>query len=142
MNLEILFSLANATALAAWLLLAFAPRWKFTRKLVHSGAVPLLLSVAYLILLALFFGKAEGGFGTLAGVMKLFSSPNVVLAGWIHYLVFDLFVGAWEVNDAQTRGISHWLVVPCLFFTLMFGPVGFLLYHILRFFLAREVNHA
>lgn len=132
MNAETIFSIANLTALLGWILLAAAPRWKFTGKLVLSGAIPLLLSAAYLILIVLFFGSAEGGFGSLADVMKLFTNQWAVLAGWIHYLAFDLFVGSWEVKDARERGISHWFVVPCLVLTFLLGPIGFLLYHILR----------
>ncbi len=133
MNAETIFSIANMTALAAWILLVVVPRWRWTRKIVLSGAIPLLLSGAYLILIVLFFGKAEGGFDSLANVMKLFTNQWATLAGWIHYLTFDLFVGSWEVKDSQARGISHWLVIPCLILTFIFGPIGFLLYHILRF---------
>ena len=68
----------------------------------------------------------------------MFSVPQAVLAGWIHYLVFDLFVGAWEVRDAKRLGISHWFILPCLFFTLMLGPIGLLLYFILRWAMRRE----
>jgi len=132
MNAETIFSIANLVALVGWLLLIFAPRWKWTQKIVASGAVSLLLSVAYLVLIVLFFGKAEGGFGSLADVMKLFSNPYAALAGWIHYLAFDLFVGSWEVKDAGKRGISHWFVLPCLVLTFLLGPIGFLLYGILR----------
>ncbi|HEV8159098.1 MAG TPA: ABA4-like family protein [Pyrinomonadaceae bacterium] len=132
MNAETIFSIANLVALVGWLLLIFAPRWKWTQKIVVSGAVSLLLSVAYLVLIVLFFGKAEGGFGSLADVMKLFSNPYAALAGWIHYLAFDLFVGSWEVKDAGKRGISHWFVLPCLVLTFLLGPIGFLLYGILR----------
>ena len=129
MKAEQVFSLANLLALVGWLLLAIVPRWRFTRKIVLSGGISLLLSAVYLVLIALFFGQAEGGFGSLAGVMKLFANQWAVLAGWIHYLAFDLFIGVWEVKDAQARGVSHWLVLPCLFLTFMFGPIGLLLYH-------------
>lgn len=138
MKAEQIFSIASSIAMVSWLILAIAPRWVVTRKVILSGAIPLLLSVAYLILIVLFFGKADGGFGSLAGVMKLFTNEWAVLAGWIHYLAFDLFVGVWETKDAQNRGISHWYVVPCLFLTFMLGPVGFLLYSVLRFFLAKK----
>jgi hypothetical protein len=132
MNAETIFSIANLTAVAGWILLLFAPRWNWTRKIVISGAISLLLSVGYSILVVLFFGRAEGGFGSLADVMKLFTNQWALLAGWIHYLAFDLFVGSWEVKDAQERGISHWFVAPCLILTFLLGPIGFLLYHILR----------
>jgi hypothetical protein len=132
MNAETVFSIANFTAMAGWILLVFAPHWTWTRKIVLSGAISLLLSAAYLILIVLFFGKADGGFGSLADVAKLFTNQWALLAGWIHYLAFDLFVGAWEVKDAEERGISHWFVIPCLILTFLLGPIGFLLYHILR----------
>lgn len=141
MKAEQIFSIANLIALSSWIVLTVAPRWKWTNKIILSGAIPLLLSVAYLVLIVLFFGKADGGFDSLPNVMKLFTNEWAVLAGWIHYLAFDLFVGSWEVKDAQSRGISHWLVIPCLFFTFMFGPIGFLMYSILRFFLAKEVKN-
>ncbi len=139
MNLETVFTCCNYAVLPAWGLLAVAPRWRGTQLLVHTAAVPLLLAVVYLyFILTGFGGSDEGGFASLQGVMALFSEPRAVLAGWIHYLAFDLFIGAWEVRDAQRRRIHHLLVVPCLFFTLMLGPIGLLLYFILRWTLRRE----
>lgn len=132
MKAEQVFSIANLVAIVGWLLILILPRWKYTRVVVLSAAIPLLLSVAYLVLILLFFRKAEGGFDSLSNVMKLFTNEWAVLAGWIHYLAFDLFVGSWEVRDAQAKGISHWLVIPCLFFTFMFGPIGLLLYFAIR----------
>jgi hypothetical protein len=63
----------------------------------------------------------------------------VLLAGWIHYLAFDLFVGSWEVRDAQRVGIHHLFVVPCLVLTVLFGPIGLLLYLLLRAALRRRL---
>jgi hypothetical protein len=79
-----------------------------------------------------------GAFGSLAGIRSAFSIDGILLAGWIHYLAFDLFVGSWEVRDAQHVGLSHWLVLPCLFLTLMVGPVGLLVYFALRGAIARQ----
>lgn len=136
MNAETIFSIANTTALLGWIWLAAAPGWIWTKRVVWT-AIPLLLSAAYLILVVLFFGQAEGGFGTLADVMKLFDNKHAALAGWIHYLAFDLFVGAWEVRDAQEKNISHWFVLPCLFLTFLLGPVGFLAYNLVRLIAAK-----
>jgi hypothetical protein len=138
MSAETIFSVANMTALLSWILLAVAPRWRVTRVAIHAGTIPLLLSAAYLVLIVMFFGSAEGGFGSLADVMKLFTNPWAALAGWIHYLAFDLFVGAWEVRDAERKGVSHWLVIPCLFFTFLFGPIGLLMYMVIRFTFGRR----
>ena len=141
MKAEQIFSIANLIAMISWIILIVAPRWIVTRKIILSGAIPLLLSAAYLILIVMFFGKSEGGFDSLANVMKLFTNEWSVLAGWIHYLAFDLFVGTWEVKDAQAKNISHWFVIPCLILTFLLGPIGFLLYSILRVFLAKEVKN-
>ena len=45
-----------------------------------------------------------------------------------HFLAFDLFVGRWEYLDARERQLTHWLLAPCLFLTLMLGPLGLLAY--------------
>ncbi|MGE0103090.1 MAG: ABA4-like family protein [Blastocatellales bacterium] len=128
MNPETLFSLANGLALIGWILLIFAPRWRWTSKLVGSGLIPLLLASVYLVLIVLFFGRAEGGFSSLAEVGKLFRNEWAVLTGWVHYLAFDLFIGSWELRDSQDLGISHLWIVPCLLLTFMLGPIGLLLY--------------
>lgn len=132
MPAETIFSIANTLALVSWLLLAILPRFRVTRAVVLTGTVPLLLSAAYLVIIVMFFGTSEGSFSSLAGVMQLFTNPWAVLAGWLHYLAFDLFVGAWEVRDAEKHGVPHLLVIPCLFFTFMLGPIGYLMYVAIR----------
>ena len=135
------FTIANSAVLPAWLLLALLPRHAITQRLVHAIWIPLLLGPLYIW--ALFFGETppEGaGFGSLEGVMLLFTSPTAVLGGWIHYLVFDLFIGAWIVRDAARNGINHWLTVPLLLATLMAGPAGLMLYLLLRLALRKSVS--
>jgi hypothetical protein len=137
MNIETVFTICNSSVIPLWVLLAVAPGWKGTQYIVHSMVIPLALAVVYGISMAT-AGETEGGFGSLAGVRELFSDDRALLAGWIHYLVFDLFIGAWEVRDARRLKINHYLVVPCLFFTLMAGPVGLLMYFILRWTLRKK----
>lgn len=142
MPLEMLFKAANYTVLPFWLLLVAAPRWRWTQRLVHGPVVLLLLTPIYAYMLFGYAPVPEGmNFLTLYGVMLGFSAPHVVVAGWIHYLIFDLFVGAWESRDALRRGVPYWLVIPCLLGTLMFGPVGLLLYILVRFFSAHVVEY-
>lgn len=136
-DLEYIFSLASTAALGGWVVLAILGLWGRTAGVAQWGAgalVPLLLSLAYAVLLVPGLGDTpEGGsFSTLAGVKALFSSDQALLVGWIHYLAFDLFVGAWEARDARRLGIPHLLILPCLFLTLMFGPVGLVVYFALR----------
>ncbi|WP_400190193.1 ABA4-like family protein [Hymenobacter sp. B81] len=132
---DLLFSLANAAVLPAWLLLLVAPRWRFTRLLVRSGAWPLLLAAGYAALLLVHYlgpHGAEGGFGSLQQVAALFRNPWALTAGWLHYLCFDLLVGIWEVRDAERRGLPHLLLIPALLLTFLVGPIGLLLYAGLR----------
>jgi hypothetical protein len=135
MNPEKVFKIVNTVVLLPWLLMIIFPKTNFTKTVIDSNVFPLGLAVIYAFYIFTTFGKSGGNFMTLQGVEKLFSKREVLLAGWIHYLVFDLFVGAWEWRDALKNGISHWILVPCLVLTLMFGPVGFLVYFCLRYFM-------
>jgi hypothetical protein len=132
MNAETLFSLAGTAVLPGWLLLIFLPRWKLSARLVSGFLIPALLGLVYAWLVATRFASSDGGFGSLADVRLLFDSDYLLLAGWIHYLAFDLFIGSWEVRDSMRRGIRHLLVVPCLLLTFLFGPVGLVLYLAIR----------
>ncbi|MFT4720908.1 MAG: hypothetical protein ACI9SB_002081 [Candidatus Azotimanducaceae bacterium] len=83
----------------------------------------------------------EGGsFTSLQAVMTLFTSPYAALAGWIHYLAFDLFLGVWQVRDAQRRRVNHFAVISCLILTFLAGPAGLLLYFIARLLTARTLT--
>ncbi len=134
---ETLFALVNPIPLPAWLLLAVIPRWRYTLPLVRGLAIP-LLAIAYLVLIATRFGASGGDFNSLSGVQRLFADPYLLLAGWIHYLAFDLFVGAWIVEDALERRVPALARIIPLPLTLMFGPAGLLLYLLLRHFTAKD----
>lgn len=131
MDLERIFSVAGAIASAGWLFLIVVPRRQLA---VHVAGVffPLLLAVMYFYFIFMHIRGAEGGFGSLADVATLFQKRELLLAGWIHYLCFDLFIGAWEVRDSQQHGIPHLVVIPCLIMTFMLGPIGLLFYFAVR----------
>ena len=90
--------------------------------------IPAALGLLYGGLIATNFFGANGGFGSLADVDRLFENSYLLLSGWVHYLAFDLFIVAWEVRDARRLGINHLLVVPCFLLTFMLGPIGLSLY--------------
>lgn len=131
-----LFSLSGAVVLPCWLLLLVAPRWRLSQ-LLATFAAPLLIAALYILLLVSHKIPPGAGFSSLSQVSILFRSPFALLAGWIHYIAFDLFTGAWQARDAKRVGISQWLVAPCLFLTLLFGPVGLALYLLLKLMLRR-----
>lgn len=129
--LDTIFSACSSLALLGWVLLLFLPRQRHVRVVAGVG-IPLAIAVVYAVLIALYFGRSEGGFATLAGVARLFQNPGLLLAGWVHYLAFDLFIGGWETRDAHQHGVPHLLVVPCLLLTFMLGPIGLLMYFAIR----------
>ena len=131
MSAEQIFSLCNPLAIAGWVLLIVAPR-RHWAALIAGRVIPLLLASVYLVVIALNWAGSPGGFGSLPEVSVLFANPWLLLAGWIHDLAFDLFIGAWELRDAAERRISHWLLIPCLLLTFLFGPIGLLAYFALR----------
>jgi hypothetical protein len=127
--MESLFSVANTSVLPCWILLLAAPGWKWTQR-ICTLYVPLVLGCLYAWLLS--GGLGNGDFSSLSGVMELFREPRAVFAGWVHYLVFDLFTGAWEGRDAREIGLPRWAVAPCQVLTFLFGPLGLLAYLLLR----------
>lgn len=128
------FSIANPFALVGWVILivAIVMRNARLRDIVAGTIWPLLLSVLYVVALGLGWGSTGGGFSSLADVRQLFSGDWTLLAGWVHYLAFDLFIGAWIAAEAERRGMSRLLLIPILPLTFLFGPAGLLLFAILR----------
>lgn len=127
-----LFQLTGPMAILGWLSLALAPLAPRLADMAASLVIPALLSVGYTALILVHWANAPGGFDLLANVMALFTHPAIALAGWVHYLAFDLFVGAWITRTARAEGISHLLILPCLVLTFLFGPAGFLAFTALR----------
>jgi hypothetical protein len=128
---DTVFSLCGLAAGLGWLLLILAPRWHFTH-FACGVAIPLAIALVYLVLIARYMPGSHGGFGSLADVATLFADPGLLLAGWVHYLAFDLLIGSWETRDAARHNVPHLLVVPCLIMTFMLGPIGLLAYFAVR----------
>ena len=131
-----LFQVANTVPLLGWLALLLAP---LNRPLAIAAArvVASVLAVGYLVLLGWRVAAAPGGFdpasvSTLPGLARAFSNPSVMLVGWVHYLAFDLWTGAWETEEAHRRGVPHWLLIPCLALTFLVGPVGLVAFLLCR----------
>ncbi len=136
MNTAQLFQICNLIVMPCWLALIFIPENPWVKKIVVG--VVITLALVYIPHLANFFTMEEGGFGSLEEVMILFKDEKAVLSGWIHYLAFDLLVGFWIATTAAKKGISKFLVAPCLLCTFMLGPTGFFLFMILSFFYGKK----
>jgi hypothetical protein len=101
-----LFSACSFSAVAAWILLIVAPRWPWTQRTVRSGGVSIALALVYLVLVARHFGSSSGGFESLDQVSLLVRNPWLLLAGWVHYLAFDLFIGCGRCRMPRSAGFA------------------------------------
>ncbi len=127
------FSIAGMITTPMWILMIFFPKWKVTNYLISFKIVPIILSFIYTIYIINTISiNGMPDYGNLDSVMKLFTEENAVLAGWVHYLVFDLIIGMWILNASKKLNIHQLIIAPCLFATFMFGPVGFLLFFIIK----------
>lgn len=128
--MDTIFSLSSLLVMPFWLLLIFLPRWRVTERVMAGAWVSIPAALLYVILLLPNVGTVFAGVlnPTLAGVIELLSTPARATLGWAHFLAFDLFVGRWVYLDGRKHNIPAWITSPILFFVLMLGPLGFLLY--------------
>lgn len=142
MTPDAVFAACNSAALLAWILLAVTPRRQVVAGVVTGALVPLGFALVYAAVLLPRLGSSGGSFSTVDGVAALFADRWLLVAGWVHYLCFDLFLGSWQVRDAQRQGLPHLLVVPCLLLTFLFGPIGLGAYLALRLALRKRLSVA
>ncbi|HEU5166949.1 MAG TPA: ABA4-like family protein [Chitinophagaceae bacterium] len=133
MSPDSVFQTCSTIAMVGWLvLLIISPFWSSFDKFL-IGIIITLFAIVYLWLIFQIFGPGDfEKFGSLNGVMELFTNKTAVTAGWVHYLAFDLLTGIWIKKNAQKYNIHHLILIPCLLFTFMLGPIGLLLYLLVR----------
>ena len=139
MTPDAIFQYCSTLAMIGWLILIIiSPFWEgFDKFLI--GIVITLFAIVYTWLIVQTFNAGDfQKFGSLDGVMELFTNKTLVTAGWVHYLAFDLLTGIWMKKNSLIYNISHWILIPCLFLTFMLGPIGLLLYLIIRSFAAKN----
>lgn len=127
MTWDTLFSLASSTAMLGWAILILAPRRIAALGVAVRYAIPLALSALYTVLILGHFAAADGGYGSIPQVRALFASDPLLLAGWTHYLAFDLLIGVLVADRMDRVGLHRLIQAPILLLVFLFGPVGFLL---------------
>jgi hypothetical protein len=140
-TLEPIYAMSNIVLLPAWLLLIFAPNWRWTDRIVHRVWIPLLYCVAVTLILFIRPDSPEGAsIASLKGFMLLLTNPMTVLMIWIQLVIWDLFIGAWMARDARRHGIHWaWMVVPMIAI-FIFGPPGLVLYLGLRYVMRKTIT--
>jgi hypothetical protein len=124
---EQVFGMTGMPAMIGWAILILGPRRFAWLNAIPQLIIPLGLSVLYALLILRFFAEPEGGFGSLAEVRQLFTSDWTLLAGWVHYLAFDLAIGAYLATRMDRVGIGRVVQAPIFVTTFLFGPMGFAL---------------
>jgi hypothetical protein len=138
-----LFGFTNLVAVIGWAILLLAPRRPLLLTIVLFVCVGLLCLVyagLFVPLLAGWVdpgqvagtGRADPSDYSIAGIRALFQSDAGIVLGWTHYLAFDLFAGLWIARDADAKSVSRWVQAPILLATFLAGPIGLLLWLIVR----------
>ncbi len=137
---DLIFNIANLFVLPFWLLMIVLPNWQISRQVMGSYIPFILLALLYV---GLFFSieitpetAAALANPKLTDITQLFSDNRAAAAGWVHFLVMDLFVGRWIYQEGQSKNLitTHSLLL-CLFA----GPFG-LLSHILTAFIQEQLR--
>lgn len=138
--METFFQIANLLVMPFWALIILLPHWQWTKRIMNSlwSVVPAALLYAFFVLPNLPALLGELASPTLPSIAALLGTPEGALIGWIHFLAFDIFVGRWAYLDSRQHNFSAWIISPILFFVLMFGPLGLILYLCARKILLRR----
>ncbi len=137
-DLSLLFNLANIYALPFWLLMVILPKWGVTQKIISSYLPFIPLAGLYIYLFAgTLDPESVEAFSnpTLPILAQLFSKEPVMLTGWIHFIILDLFTGRYIYLEGQNKGI---FTIHSLILCLLAGPIG-LLSHIVTSWLQLKV---
>lgn len=139
MTTSVVFQIVNTIVLPAWIILVFFPKKPWRNPVIYGFAMAMALVYAFYVVSSLGDLDLEA-FSKLEGIKAMFASDKAVLTGWVHYLVFDLLVGNWVLNNSHKHHINHYLIIPCLLLCFMFGPMGYLLYSLVKIVKVKHIN--
>ncbi len=142
---ENIYLVANWGVIPFWLLLILAPNHGLTNFLAQSVIAPLLLATGYSYLsYNLYLEKnVFDGFelySGLDGLYSMFANEILLLIFWLHFLAISLFAGAWIIRDARRYLIPKIITIPSLILTYFSGPVGIVIYWLIRIFFAKKIS--
>lgn len=137
-----LFIFVHVVALAGWAMLFVLPRGQRVAAYVLYLCVGLLCLTYAVMFASRFQAIIVGDFLSIDGLKALFATDAGIVIGWTHYLAFDLFIGQWIAKDADHKGFSRLAQAPVLLLTLLAGPIGLLVWLVMRERRARAVARA
>lgn len=136
MTASTLFQAFNGFAFIGWIAMIIGVIFNraFLRDTLSGVWFPVILSAGYTALIIFFSPQTEGNYDTIENVQKLFAAPWIALAGWAHYLAFDMFIGSRMARQTHELGLSRWPLIVLLPVTLLFGPIGYVVFEGLKAF--------
>ena len=146
LTLENIYIWSNFGVLPFWLMLIFIPNSKFTQFFVNSIILPLILSAAYVyaIYQAILFEEPIFDFFklylNLDNLYTIFATESFLLIFWLHFLALNLFLGSWVSRDGVKYNITRSLLFIPLILIYFTGPLGLVLYWIIRVFFAKKLG--
>ena len=145
-TIEMIYLWFNLGVLPFWFILIFFPQSRVSKIFIISIFPIFILSLgyAYLLYIAYLDGfdflqnfKIYLGFKEL---FNLFENQYFLISFWIHFLAINLFCGGWIVKDSQIFNMNKFIVSLPLITTYLIGPIGIMLYWIIRLFYAKRIS--
>ncbi len=136
MSNNTIYLFVNCLAMTGWAMLFLSAFTSLRYHWLAGRVLPLALALIYSVLMISLMPFEGGGFDSLANLTRLFAQSEIALVGWIHYLAFDLFIGAWQLETAKRERLPLLVLLPSLTLTVFFGPAGLL------FFLATRYSYS
>ncbi len=145
-TLEMLYYWVNLGVLPFWFILIFFPQSNICKYFVTSIFPILMLSGVYIFLLYKSYYSSYdfiGNFSLYLGIesiLDLFSNKSFLVMFWIHFISINLFTGGWIVKDSQKFTINKILLIIPLILTYLIGPLGLIVYWLIRMFYAKNIS--
>jgi len=145
-TVEILYYWVNLGVLPFWLILIFFPQSNICKYFVTSIFPIIVLSGAYIFMIYKSYLNSynfNGNFNLYFGIesiSELFANETFLMMFWIHFISINLFTGSWIVKDSQKFMMNKIILIIPLIITYLIGPLGLLVYWLIRIFYAKKIN--
>ena len=146
LTFENIYLWTNFGILPFWLMIIIIPNSKVTQILINSVILPLILSITYVYVIYQTILLDEPIFDifklylSLDNLYTVFATESFLLVFWLHFLTLNLFLGSWVSRDGVKHNMSRGLVSFPLILIYFTGPLGLVLYWVIRIFYAKKLG--
>ena len=130
--IDVLFWFTSLYILPIWVLMWFLPTHERTKQLMNNEwlfLTPLLVAYVLAVLpnLADLLLALSSDMPTPDLVADLFSSREIALVAWLHFLAFDTMAGKMTWSRLMKAEKPIQVSMPILFLSMMVAPLGYLI---------------